>query len=202
MHPLSYFSSLRVFLLVFCFGLTLTAFGQIEREQPAQKELRCGYQDSELPPHVQQMMKQLRVEQPNARKAAEPLRECRVWIVVDSTMLAYYKGDTSRVKRELYYLYGQASEIMELQVGIRLNIVAIDILRRPTPQFNYVTRGVSNTKGQFENFMRAYRQRTDVNRDLAVLWTKNTGEPYYGVALRGDAYQHIADQTEIGRAHV
>lgn len=141
-------------------------------------------------------MKNLRVAPANARTNAEPMRECRVWVIADFTVYEHYKADTNRIKAHIYATYAETNAILEKEVGMHLNVVAIEILKASNPRLNFKTRGVSNEFGQFNNFSNDYGRRTDVVRDLNVLWTLNTGEPYGGVAGGpNNKFQHDTGQT-------
>ncbi|MDF7816397.1 M12 family metallo-peptidase [Runella sp. MFBS21] len=164
--------------------LCASVYAQVPQEKP----LACG--TTEVPDHIRKLMLSLKgASTPTARTANEPLREMKVWVVVDSTIYGFYKADTNAIKAHIYFIYQQTNIIFNKQLGIHLNVVSIEILKKKN-RYTFATRGVSNDFGQLYNFSEDYSKRRDVVRDLTVMWTRYTGEPYGGVAFLGGAYQH------------
>lgn len=170
---------LLFFLLLSC------RIGQVSAQIGQERALACGFKDSEVSPQIRQMM--LNLKGATARLANEPLREMKVWVVVDSTIYGLYKADTNAIKAHIYFAYQQVNVIYNKQVGIHLNVVAIEFLKKKN-RYNYTTRGVANEFGQYYNFTEDYVKRKEIIRDLTVLWSRYTGEPYGGLA--GGTFQH------------
>ena len=175
------------------FSLLMVIQLNVVAQQTSPQLLSCGFSDENISPQILQLMKNLPLSpQKSARQGVEPLREMRILVVVDSTIYGYYKQDINQIKAHIAVTYQQANLVFEGEVGVHLNVVAIEILKKGK-NYNFNTRGVSSKYGQFYNFINDYEKRADVKRDLTVLWTLPTGEPYSGLTTIDNnvSYYHV-----------
>jgi streptogramin lyase len=163
MKNLSKYCLLLLLSAVFC----LDGLGQIS----------CGTTEANLDPKILNIIQTATPRTSSARVAAENFREVRIAIVVDSTVYFQYNKDTTKIKEAAYRTFRTASAYYERDFNVRFNVVAFEFL---TKNKSYNER--NSTFTAFNKIRVDYQNRTDINRDILILWSVALKEPYGGVA--------------------
>lgn len=165
MKNLSKYSLLFSLSIAFC----LDGWGQ--------NGVSCGTTEANIDPKILNIIQTATPRTSSARKAAENFREIRIAIVVDSTVYFQYNKDTARIKETAYRTYRTASAYYERDFNGRFNVVSFEFL---TKNRGYDER--NNTFNAFFKIIADYQNRTDIQRDILILWSVAAKEPYGGVA--------------------
>ncbi|NBA89172.1 T9SS type A sorting domain-containing protein [Emticicia sp. CRIBPO] len=149
-----------VFLVQFTFG------------QQNEKSFICGTSE-ELSPELLNIVRSARPVK-SARLAKDELRELRLAVVIDSTVYNFFNKDTNAIKESIYNAIRFASsQVLEAQLNIRVNVSYIEFLTKPQGYNSYLS---------FLKFRQEYAKRSDIKRDVMMLWTIRNKEPYSGIA--------------------
>jgi streptogramin lyase len=157
------YSLLLMLSMAFCFN----SWGQIS----------CGTIETNIDNKILNIIQTATPRTALARVAAENFREVRIAIVVDSTVYFQYNRDTTKIKEAAYRTYRTASAYYERDFNVRFNVVSFEFL---TKNRSYNER--NNTFTAFNKIRADYQNRTDINRDILILWSVALKEPYGGVA--------------------
>ena len=163
MKNLSKYSLLLVLSLVFCFD----GWGQIS----------CGTTEANIDPKILNIIQTAVPRTSSARIAAENFREVRLAISVDSTVYVLFNKDTTKIKEAAYRTYRTASAYYERDFNVRFNVVSFEFLTK-----NKGYNEKSGTFGAFNKIKADYQNRTNIGRDILILWSVALKEPYGGVA--------------------
>jgi hypothetical protein len=159
--------------LIFLFLLSVSIIGKAQ-----DNHVNCGLTTENLDESTLKIIQSARVDGwKSARKAGENFREVRIAVVVDSTVYFQYNKDTSRIKEAAYRTFRTASAYYERDFNVRFNVFAFEFL---TKNKSYNEKNSTNTA--FNKIKTDYQNRTDISRDILILWSVALKEPYGGVA--------------------
>ncbi len=137
----------------------------------------CGTTEANLDPKILNIIQTATPRTASARKAAENFREIRLAIVVDSTVYFQYNKDTTKIKEVAYRTFRTASAYYERDFNVRFNVVTFEFLTK-----NKGYNEKNSTFTAFNKIKADYQNRTDISRDILILWSVALKEPYGGVA--------------------
>jgi hypothetical protein len=164
-----YLQYLQTLLLLFSISIIVNA---------QNNRINCGLTTENLDESILNIIQSARADGwKSARKAAENFREVRIAIVVDSTVYFQYNKDTVKIKEAAYRNYRTASAYYERDFNVRFNVVAFEFLTK-----NKGYNEKNNTFGAFNKILADYQNRTDIKRDILIVWSVALKEPYGGVA--------------------
>jgi Metallo-peptidase family M12/Secretion system C-terminal sorting domain/Two component regulator propeller len=159
--------------LIFFLFLSISTIGNAQDNR-----VNCGLTAENLDESMLKIIQSARADGWKlARKAAENFREVRIAIVVDSTVYFQYNKDTVKIKEAAYRNYRTASAYYERDFNVRFNVVAFEFLTK-----NKGYNEKNNTFGAFNKILADYQNRTDIKRDILIVWSVALKEPYGGVA--------------------
>ncbi len=145
---------------------------QVEHGEP----ISCGTSDVLMKP---EMLKIIQSARPlsSARLAGENMRELRLAVVVDYTIYNAFRQDTNAIRESVLKSVRTTSDyFFEPQLNIRINVVHIEFLKE--------NRSYNSLDGLYhlDKFISDYQKRTDIKREVMMLWSVHKAEIYGGLA--------------------